>query len=209
MELDVYNIDGNMTGEKIALPDDIFNIEPNDHAIYMAVRAQMTRNRQGTAASKNRALVNGGGKKPWRQKGRGTARAGTSRSPVWVGGGCAFGPQPHKYTFRLPKKVNRLARRSAYSYKAKDHEIIIVEDFALANPKTKEMVTILKNLNVQKEKVLLLVPGKDDVILRAARNIEKLTVRMADTPSTYDILNAKKLLIQKESIEKIKAVLAS
>ncbi|MBN1351455.1 50S ribosomal protein L4 [candidate division KSB1 bacterium] len=209
MELDVYNIEGTATGEKMELPDSIFNIEPNDHVIYQAIRAQMTRSRKGTASSKNRALVRGGGRKPWRQKGRGTARAGTSRSPLWVGGGRTFGPQPHEYRFKLPKKVNKLARRSAYTYKARKNQIIIVENFTIDNAKTKEMNLILKQLSMDKSKVLLLVPGKDDSILLASKNIPKLTVRMADTPSTYDILNSDKLLIQKDSLDKIKAVLGS
>jgi len=207
MELDVYNTTGLTTGDKVELPDDVFSIEPNDHAIYQAVRAQMTRSRKGTASTKNRAAVSGGGRKPWRQKGRGTARAGTIRSPLWVGGGRAFGPQPHKYRFKLPKKINKLARRSVYSYKAKNNEIKIIEDFTLENPKTKELFVILQNMNLDNEKVLLLVPEKDDVILKASQNVPGLTVRMADTPSTYDILDSNILLIQKSSLDKIQAVL--
>lgn len=207
MELDVYNISGFVTGEKVELPDQIFNIEPNDHAIYQAIRAQMTRMRHGTASTKNRALVAGGGRKPWRQKGRGTARAGTIRSPLWVGGGRVFGPRPHEYHFKLPKKIHKLARRSAYSYKARNNEIMIIEDFSLENPKTKEMFVILQNMNLDGEKILLIVPEKDEVILKAARNIPHLIVRMADTPSTYDILNSHILLVQKTSLDKIKTVL--
>ncbi|MDZ7260977.1 MAG: 50S ribosomal protein L4 [candidate division KSB1 bacterium] len=209
MEVDLYKIDGTISGEKVQLADAIFNIEPNDHAIYQAVRAQMTRSRQGTAATKNRAAVSGGGRKPWRQKGRGTARAGSIRSPLWVGGGRVFGPVPRKYQFKLPKKVKRLARCSALSYQAKNGALMVVEDFTLKKPLTKEMYTLLQQMNLDSKKILLLVPQYDENILRAGRNIPNLIIRVAETASTYDLLNCQVLLIQKSAIEKIQQVLQS
>ena len=136
MTFEVYKIDGSSTGEKLELADDIFGIEPNDHAIYLAVKAYRANQRQGTHKSKERGEVSGGGKKPWKQKGRGGSRAGTSRSPVWVGGGTIFGPKPHLYKQDLPKKLKRLARKSALSYKVKDEQLMIVEDFNFEQPKT-------------------------------------------------------------------------
>lgn len=211
MEVELYKIDGTQSGEKVELPDTVFNIEPNDDAISLAVRVQRANSRQGTAGSKNRRLITGGGKKPWKQKGRGTARAGTSRSPVWVGGARAFGPQPRDYSMRIPKKVKKLARRSALTYKARGNEVLVVENFELENPKTKEMYAILQNLNLDSKKVLFLVPqpmpNAENKMLRASRNIPFLAVREAANASTYDILNCKVLLIQKDSIDSLKSVL--
>ena len=143
MNLDIYKIDGSVTGEKIELADDIFGIQPNDHAIYLSVKSYLANQRQGTHKSKERGEVSGGGKKPWKQKGRGGARAGTTRSPLWVGGGTIFGPRPRDYREDIPKKVKKLARRSALSYKVKDEQLIIVEDFNFENPKTKEFAKCL------------------------------------------------------------------
>jgi len=211
MEVDLYKIDGTVTGEKVDLPDSIFNIEPNDDAIYLAVKVQTTNNRQGTSASKNRALIHGGGKKPWRQKGRGTARAGSTRSPLWVGGARIFGPQPRHFHKKINKKVKKLARRSALSYKAQNNEIIVVENFNLETAKTKEMFLILRSLKLDSEKVLLLIPqaipNRDNKILHASKNIPLLSIREAEYISTYDILNCKTLLMQKDSIERLQAVL--
>lgn len=206
MKLEVYKTDGAASGGSVALPKEIFEADPNDHLIYQDVRREMTNKRQGTASSKNRANVRGGGKKPWRQKGRGTARAGTTRSPLWVGGGRVFGPQPRNYQMKLTKKMTRQARVSAYAYKAQQNSVIVVEDFKLAQPKTKEIFQILKNLNLQKKKVLLLTSEYDPVAARAGRNIPNLTIRMATDVSTYDILNCETLLIQQNAIEKITEV---
>lgn len=211
MELDIYNIDGTLTGEKINLPDAVFNIEPNDHAIYLAVKVQQTNMRQGTAASRNRRIIRGGGRKPWKQKGRGTARAGTTRSPIWVGGARIFGPQPRNYNMKMTKKLKKLARRSALTYKALNQEIKVVKDFDLENPKTKEMFTILKNLELDSEKVLLMVPNsvskEENKIVRAGRNIPDFEIRVASDASTFDILNCKTLLVQQSSIQRLEATL--
>lgn len=206
MKLDVYKIDGKSSGNSAKLPKEVFAIEPNDHLIYHAVRTQMTNRRQGTVATRNRAQVRGGGRKPWRQKGRGTARAGTTRSPLWVGGGRVFGPQPRDFKMKINKKMKRQARQSAYAHKVKQQEILLVEDFKLENPKTKEMFQILKNLNIQDKKVLLLTTEYDPNIVRAGRNIPNLIIRQASDASTYDILNCERLLIQQNALDKITEV---
>jgi large subunit ribosomal protein L4 len=206
MKLDVYKIDGMSSGNSVGLPKEVFEVEPNDHLIYQAVRTQMTNSRQGTVATKNRTMVRGGGRKPWRQKGRGTARAGTTRSPLWVGGGRVFGPQPRNFKMKINKKMKRQARQSAYSHKLKQEAVILVEDFKLDNPKTKEMFQILKNLKIQDKKVILLTTEFDPDVVRAGRNIPNLIIRQASDASTYDILNCEMLLIQQNALEKITEV---
>lgn len=203
MTLDVYKIDGKTSGEKIELANNIFAIEPNDHAIYLSVKSYLANQRQGTHKSKERGEVSGGGKKPWKQKGRGGARAGTTRSPLWVGGGTIFGPRPRDYRQDIPKKVKRLARKSALSYKAKDNQLVIVEDFSLDQPKTKDFKKILEALNIDGKKVLLLTAGFNDVVYRSGRNIPKVKVLEASKASTYDILNNQILLLHKSAVRVI------
>lgn len=206
MELEVYKIDGISSGNSVELPKEVFDIEPNDHLIYQDVRAYMTNKRQGNVATKNRTAVRGGGRKPWRQKGRGTARAGTNRSPIWVGGGRIFGPNPRDLKMKITKKMKKIARSSAYTYKARQEEVMLVEDFQIENAKTKEMFQILKNLNINEKKVLLLTTEHDSTTLRAGRNIPNLTIRLANDASTHDILNCHVLLIQHNALEKISEV---
>ena len=203
MKLDIYKTDGS-TSEQLELADDIFGIVPNDHVIYMAVKTYLANQRQGTHKTKERGEVRGGGKKPWKQKGRGGARAGTIRSPLWVGGGTIFGPKPREYRQDLPKKVKRLARKSALSYKVKDEQLIIVEDFNFEQPKTKEFVDILSNLKVSGKKVLFLTNGNIDSIYKAGRNIPKVKILEAAKASTYDILNNQILIMQKGALDVIK-----
>lgn len=203
MTIDVYKIDGSLSEEKINLSDDIFGIEPNDHAIYLDVKAYLANQRQGTHKAKERGEVRGGGKKPWRQKGRGTARAGTIRSPLWVGGGTVFGPRPRDYRQKLPKKVKILARKSALSYKIKDNQIMVVEDFTFEQPKTKDFVNILNNLKIAGKKVLLLTTDYNNVVYKSGRNIPKVQILEAAKASTYDILNNQVLLMQKGAVEVI------
>ncbi len=203
MTLDIYKIDGNASGDKIELTDDIFGIEPNDHAIYLSVKAFLAHQRQGTSKAKERSEVRGGGRKPFRQKGRGGARAGTSRSPLWVGGGTIFGPRPRTYRQNLPKKVKRLARKSAFSYKVKDEQLMVVEDFSFENPKTKEFTNILDALNATGKRVLLLTGKNDNVIYKSGRNITKVKVLEAAKASTYDILNNQVLIMQKSAVDVI------
>ncbi len=156
MQLSVYKIDGTESQEKIDLPSNVFEVEPNHHLIYQAVRTYLSNQRQGTHKAKERSEVSGGGKKPWKQKGRGTARAGTTRSPVWVGGGTVHGPRPHTYKLSMTKKSAQLARKSALSLKAKYGEIMVVEDINFEKPKTKDFSSILKNLKADGKKVLML-----------------------------------------------------
>lgn len=208
MKLDVYKIDGSKSGEQAELPKDIFGIDPNDHVLWLAVTAEQTNKRQGNAATKNRSAVRGGGRKPWRQKGRGTARAGTIRSPLWVGGGRAFGPEPRNLHKDLPKKMKTLARKSAYSYKAKDEKIRLIEDFSFEEVKTKRMVDILKALEMDSQKTLVVVPENSKELYLSCRNIPNVQIREARVCSTFDILNAETLLIQKSGLAKIKEVLS-
>lgn len=203
MKVDVYKIDGSKSGEQLELSDEIFAIEPNDHVIYLAVKAHLANKRQGTAKSKERSEVSGGGKKPWRQKGRGGARAGSSRSPLWVGGGTIFGPKPRNYRQKINKKVKNLARKSALSYKAKASQLMIVEDFKLETPKTKEFAGILENLKVYGKKTLFLTNGMNENVFRSGRNIEKISIIEAGKASTYDLLNNQVVVMQKGAVEEI------
>jgi large subunit ribosomal protein L4 len=203
MKLDILKIDGTASGDQVELSDEIFAIEPNDHAIYLAVKAYLANQRQGTSKSKERGEVSGGGKKPWKQKGRGGARAGTIRSPLWVGGGTIFGPRPRDYRQYLPKKVKRLARKSALSYKVKDEQLMIVEDFNFEAPKTSEFQKILQALKVNGKKVLLLTGTHSDVVYKSGRNIDKVRILEASKASTYDILNNQVLLLQRSAVNEI------
>lgn len=203
MTLDVLKIDGSKSGDKIDLSDSIFAIEPNDHAIYLSVKAFLANQRQGTSKSKERAEVRGGGKKPWKQKGRGGARAGTSRSPLWVGGGTIFGPRPRDYRQDLPKKVRRLARKSAFSYKAKDAQLLVIEDFNIDQPKTKDFSKILSALKVNGKKILLLTEANNPNVYKSGRNIPKVKVLEASKASTYDLLNNQVLILQKGAVKEI------
>jgi large subunit ribosomal protein L4 len=201
MTFDIYNTDGTVSGEKIDLPDDIFGIDPNDHAIYLSVKAYLANQRQGTHKAKERSEVRGGGRKPWKQKGRGTARAGTTRSPLWVGGGTIFGPRPRSYRQDLPKKVKKLARKSALSYKVKDEQLIIVKDFSFDSPKTKNFSDILQALNSEGKRVLLLTAVTDTTVYKSGRNIPKVKILEANNASTYDLLNNQVLILQQSAVE--------
>lgn len=206
MLVDVYKKDGTKSGKQVDLPAEVFGIDPKEHAVYLAVKAQLANARQGTHKTKTRKEVRGGGKKPWKQKGRGVARAGTIRSPLWVGGGRVFGPTPRDYSQDVPKKVKRLARRSVLSAKLKDEQIVVVEDFRVDSGKTRDMVTVLKSFEVGKQKALMLVPAYDEQTLKASRNIPNLQVQIADAASTFELLNCSKLFIQQGAVEKIVGV---
>lgn len=202
MQVDLYTKDGQVSG-KIELPEEVFAIEPNEHAMHMSVVTYLQHQRQGTRKTKTRAEVSGGGKKPWRQKGRGTARSGSSRSPVWVGGGTVHGPKPGIRAIKITKKLNRLARKSAFSLRLQESNMMIVDDFNLNGIKTKDFFQILKNLNLSTEKTLVLTPEYNEVMYLSSRNVQNLSLHPADKVSTYDILSNKKLLIFKSSIDKI------
>lgn len=207
MKLEVLKIDGSKSGDSVELSDDIFGIEPNDHVIYLAVKAYLANQRQGTHKAKERNEVRGGGRKPWRQKGRGVARAGTIRSPLWVGGGRIFGPKPRNYRQKLNKKVKGLARKSALSYKAKAEQIFVVEDFNFETPKSKELNEILNALKVSGKKTLILTSVEGENVYKSGRNIEKVSVLEANKASAYEILNSQILLLQKGALEKLESTL--
>ncbi len=195
MNLQSYTVSG-AQGKEVSLNDEIFGAEPNAHVVYQTVRMYLANQRQGTHKAKERSEVRGGGKKPWRQKGRGTARAGSTRSPLWVGGGTIFGPRPRSYRMKLPVKVRQLARKSAFSMKAQDGQVMVVDDFTVTEPKTKNVFEILQALSLEGRKTLLLVPEYDANLWRAGRNIPNLRIMEAHRASTYDILNNQTLLIQ-------------
>jgi len=200
MKLEIYKKDGTKSGETIELSKEVFEIEPNDHVIYLSVKAYLANQRQGTHKSKERSEVHGGGKKPWKQKGRGGARAGTSRSPIWVGGGTIFGPKPHDYRQKLNKKVYSLARKSALSYKAKANQIIVVEDFNFDKPKTKDFAEILSALKATGKRTLLLTNGTLENVYKSGKNIQKVNILEANKASAYDLLNNQILLVQKSAV---------
>ncbi len=198
------------TGEQkgtIELPDAVFNIEPNEHAMYLAVRVYLAHQRQGTHKTKTRQEVSGGGRKPWRQKGRGTARAGSIRSPLWVGGGTVFGPQPHRYTITIPRKVNQLARRSALSCRAHEGNVLVVDSITLEQPKTKSMAAVMRALGLEGIKTLLLVDRFDPVVVQAARNLPYLDMMLADKVAAYHILEHRKLLFVPGAIDVLARIL--
>ena len=203
MEVNVYNIKGEDTGRKVALNDSIFGIEPNDHAIYLAVKQYMANQRQGTHKSKERSEISGSTRKLGRQKGGGGARRGDINSPVLVGGGRVFGPKPRDYWFKLNKKVKALARKSALSYKAKENAIVVVEDFNFEAPKTKDFVEMTKNLKVADKKLLLVLPEANKNVYLSARNIKRANVIIASALNTYKVLEADTLVITENSLKSI------
>ena len=207
MELSVLNINGQETGKKVTLNDAVFGIEPNDHVIYLDVKQYLANQRQGTAKSKERSEHSGSTRKLGRQKGGGGARRGDINSPVLVGGGRVFGPKPRDYSFKLNKKVKILARKSALSYKAKDNEIIVVDNFDMAAPKTKDFVNIAKNLKVEGKKTLVVLPEVNKNVYLSARNLQKAEITSANNINTYKILNADVLVIAEASLEMINSVL--
>ncbi|MFA8449476.1 MAG: 50S ribosomal protein L4 [Bacteroidales bacterium] len=208
MELVVRKINGEETAKKVLLKDEIFSIEPNDHAIYLDVKQILANKRQGTHSSKERNAVSGSTRKLKRQKGTGTARSGDIKSPIFRGGGRVFGPHPRDYHFKLNKKLKRLARLSALSYKTKDQEIVALESFTYEEPKTKSFVSLLKALQVENEKTLFVVREINRNVLLSLRNIKKASIIRADQLNTYDILNAKKLVIAEDSFEAIEQMFA-
>ena len=207
MEVSVLNINGQETGRKVTLNESIFGIEPNDHVIYLDVKQYLANQRQGTAKSKERSEHRGSTRKLGRQKGGGGARRGDINSPVLVGGGRVFGPKPRDYGFKLNKKVKALARKSALSYKAQENAIVVVEDFNMESPKTKDFVNIAKNLKVERLKTLLLLPEVNKNVSLSARNLQKAEVMIASTLNTYKVLNADVLVVTEKSLKTIDDIL--
>src|SRR6478609_7095693 len=207
MELSVINIKGKDTGRKVVLADTIFKVEPNDHAIYLDVKQFLANQRQGTHKAKERAEVAYSTKKLKKQKGTGGARAGSRKSPVFVGGGRVFGPRPRSYSFKLNKKLKELARKSALSLKAKNNSISVVESFSFAAPKTKEFISLLDGLKLQDKKTLFVLDQKNDNVYLSSRNLERSRVITVDDLNTYELLNADKLVLVEGSIKKIEELL--
>lgn len=207
MKLYLYDLDGKKTSSQVTLNDDVFSKEPNDHAIYQAVRLEDANRRQGTHMTKNRAMVAGGGRKPFRQKGTGRARQGTIRAPHMRGGGRVFGPSHIRdYGFRLPKKVKRLARLSALSYKAKEKAIIVVKDFSFDRPDTKKIIDLMNSFNLSNKKTMLITAALDRNLVKSADNVYGVNIRNGIQFSTRDLLYASTLIIQKSAVQQINEV---
>lgn len=204
--VDVYNIEGQKVGD-INLSDEIFAVEVNKVAMHSAVVNYLANARQGTQSTKTRAEVRGGGRKPWRQKGTGRARHGSIRSPIWTGGGVALGPKPRSYSYKLPKKVRRLALKSALTTKVLDNNIIVLDDLKLEEIKTKKMANILKNLKADTS-ALIVTPEVDRNVVLSARNIENVKTTTSDSINTYDILKYDKFIVTKEAVARIEEVFA-
>ncbi|NBO68979.1 MAG: 50S ribosomal protein L4 [Bacteroidetes bacterium] len=200
MLVNVYGKNGSVTGQ-VELPEEVFNVEPSEQAMYLAVKAYLANQRQGTAKTKVRSEVRGGGKKPWKQKGRGTARSGSSRSPVWVGGGTIHGPRPHLYKQYLPAQMKKLARKSALSLRVSEENLFVVEGLGFDEIKTKNMVGVLKALNINGQKALIMLKDSDANIVLSARNIPGVKTLPATIASTYDILNHKNIILCKEALQ--------
>lgn len=207
MEVSVLNINGQETGRKVQLNDAIFGIEPNDHVLYLDVKQYLANQRQGTAKSKERSEVSGSTRKLGRQKGGGGARRGDINSPVLVGGGRVFGPKPRNYSFKLNKKVKALARKSALSYKAQENAIVVLEDFTMEAPKTKDFVNITKNLKVEGKKLLLLLPEVNKNVYLSIRNLQRAEVMTATALNAYKVLNSDVLVITENSLKAIDSIL--
>jgi len=207
MELSVIKVSGETTGRKASLQDEVFAIEPNDHAIYLDVKSHLANRRQGTHKSKQRNEITGSSKKLKKQKGTGGARAGNIKNPQFKGGGRVFGPVPRDYSFKLNRKVKVLARKSALTYKAKDNSIAVIEDFAFDTVKTKNYTSFLQAINASGNKTLLVLPAANRNIALAGRNIPNTRIITADQINTYDVLNADKLLLVESAVGKIATLL--
>ncbi len=203
MKLKVFKTDGSDSGRKIELDSSIFETEPNDHLIYEDVRSYLANQRRGTASTKGRSQVRGGGRKAYRQKGTGMARRGTIRSPLLKGGGTVFGPHPRDYKIGVTKKMRRLARKSALSYKVRDKALVVTENFDFDAPKTKSMIELFQALKIAGKKVLLLTDGMKNSIYKSGRNIPRVTVMEANKPSTYHILNADVVVLQEGAVKQL------
>ncbi|MBD5397216.1 50S ribosomal protein L4 [bacterium] len=208
MELTVYNTSGKETGKKVQIADAIANAEPNDHAIYLAVKQYMANQRQGTHKAKERSEMSGSTRKLGKQKGGGGARRGDINSPLLHGGARVFGPRPRDYSFKLNKKVKALARLSALSYKFKEDGVKVVEDFSFETPKTKQMIELLKNLNLSDKKSLLVLAESNKFVFLSSRNLRGIKVVNVKDLNTYDILNAKNLLFVESSASKLNEICA-
>jgi len=207
MEVKVFDQKGKATSKKVTLSDAIFGIEPNDHAIYLDVKQHLANRRQGTHKTKERAEISGSTKKLKKQKGTGGARAGSVKSGTRVGGGRMFGPQPRNYHFKLNVKLKQLARKSAFAYKAKNDSILVLEDPNFSSIKTQEFINLMNSLEMNNDKVLMILGAKNDNVYLSSRNLKKVKVVTADTVNTFDVLNAKKVVLAESSIDVIEKIL--
>lgn len=208
MELEVYTIKGEKTDRKVTLNDEIFNVTPNDHALYLDAKQYMANQRQGTHSTLEKSMLSGSTRKIKRQKGTGTARAGSIKSPLFRGGARAFGPQPRDYFFKLNKKLKKLARKSALTYKAQDNNIIAIEDFSFDAPKTKSIVELVNTFKLNGKKVLFVIPEPNPNLVLSSRNLQYAKVTLASSLNTYDILNAGALFFFESSFGKLEEILA-
>jgi large subunit ribosomal protein L4 len=206
MEVAVYNIKGEATAGKAVLDDSIFGIEPNDHAIYLDVKQYMANQRQGTHDSLERSTVSGSTRKLHKQKGTGGSRKGSIKNPLFRGGPRIFGPHPRDYSFKLNKKLKKLARKSALSYKVKDNQLMIVEEFTFENPKTKNVTELLKNFKLSGKKVLIVLSKSDDNVYLSSRNLKRVKVVHASDLNTYEILDATNVLVTTDSVKEIEKI---
>ena len=209
MNVEVIKLNGQDAGRKVNLSKDVFGVEPNDHAIYLDVKQYLANQRQGTHKSKERGDISGSTRKIKKQKGTGTARAGSIKSPIFRGGGRVFGPRPRDYSFKLNKKLKVIARKSALAYKAKEKAISVIEDFSFDAPKTKSYLAMLGDLKMTDKKTLFVMPSADANLVLSGRNIKNTKVTTAEQLNTYDVLNADTLVIAEGSIEKIEKTLLS
>ena len=207
MEVTVFDSKGKATSKKVTLSDAIFGIEPNDHAIYLDVKQHLANRRQGTHKAKERAEIAGSSRKIKKQKGTGGARVGNIKSGTRVGGGRIFGPRPRNYHFKLNIKLKRLARKSAFAYKLKSESILVLEDLQMESPKTQEFKTLLAGLKLENEKVLFILGSQNDNVYWSSRNLGRIKVVTADTVNTFDVLNAKKVVLAESSLEVIEKIL--
>lgn len=206
MEAKVLNNRGEETEKSVNLSEDIFKIEPNDHAIYLDVKQYLANQRQGTHKAKERAEIKGSTKKLKKQKGTGTARVGSIKSPIFRGGGRIFGPRPRNYGFKLNKKLKQVARKSALTYKAKENNILVIEDFSFEQPRTKDYITFLQNLDLSSDKTLLLLPEANKNMYLSSRNLKKTKVKVFNELNTYEVLEAQKLILFESTVEKIESL---
>ncbi len=205
-KVNVYNMSGEVV-EQIELSENIFGVEINEHVVYEVVKNQLANKRQGTQSTKTRAEVRGGGRKPWKQKGTGRARAGSTNSPVFVGGGVAFGPKPRDYSYKVPKKVRRLALKSVLTSKVQENEIIVIDHLDFNSPKTKDMVNLLARLNADK-KALIVMDEKNVNVIKSSQNIPHVQTALVTTMNVYDILKYNSFIITKDAVRKVEEVYA-
>lgn len=205
-KIDVYNVKGEVV-ENMELSENIFGVEVNKNTLYLVVKNQLANKRQGTHSTKTKSEVSGGGKKPWKQKGTGRARQGSTRSAQWIKGGIIFGPKPRSYRYTLPKKVRRIALKSALTSKVNDSEMLVLDELKFEEFKTKQMVAVLKNLKVE-DSVLLVLGESDRKVINSARNIPGVKVALTNTINVYDILKYGKIILTKEAVSKIEEVYA-